>query len=227
MRRPRLVLADEHKLVLEGLQRILETEFEITGVARDGRTLVDIATKLQPDVVLTETTLPLLNGIEAVIRIRKKLPRIQAIFLTRHSDRQRLSHALRAGASGYLVKDCSGNEVRTAIREVFSGRSYITPLMTADLFSSFRESVRGSRQAELTERQREILQLVVEGHSLKDIAALLHISRKTVEFHKYGLMQALGVRTNIQLLQYAMEAGLAEAPKESDQKTRASRKPAG
>jgi DNA-binding NarL/FixJ family response regulator len=210
MRRPRLVLADEHTLVLEGLEYILRSDFDIVGVARDGRALVDLASRQQPDVVVTEATLPLLNGIEAVKRIRKRRPGIHAVFVTRHADREHLNEALRAGASGYLVKDCSGSEVIAALREVLRGRSYITPLMTADLFSSFRESLRANPRRDLTERQREVLQLVVEGHSLKDIAAILQISRKTVEFHKYGLMQMLGVRTNLQLLQYAIDAGLTQ-----------------
>jgi DNA-binding NarL/FixJ family response regulator len=208
MRRPRVVVADEHALMLEGLQHILQSEFDIVGSARDGRALIDLVIKLRPDLVLTETTLPLLSGIQAVTRIKKKLPRIHAVFVTRHSDRQRLAEAVRAEASGYLLKTCSGLELIAALREVLSGHSYITPQITSDLFSTFRESVPNPSTFKMTQRQREILQLIVEGHQFKDIAALLNISRKTVEYHKYTLMHGLGIRTNTQLIQYAIDNGL-------------------
>jgi DNA-binding NarL/FixJ family response regulator len=195
--------------MLEGLQHILQSEFEIVSTACDGRTLVNLALKLRPDLVLTETTLPLLNGIQAVTRIKKKLPRVHAVFLTRHLDRQRLGEAVIAQASGYLLKTCSGAEVIAAIKEVLSGRSYVTPKITSDLFSTFRQNVRDPEAFRLTDRQREILQLIVEGRSFKDIATLLNISRKTVEYHKYTLMHGLGLRTNTQLIQYAIDHGFA------------------
>ena len=207
MRQPRAVLADEHALVLEGFQLIVGSEVEVVGTARDGRTLVDVVYQLKPDLVLTEATLPLLSGIEAVARIRKRLPRTHAVFVTRQSDRQHLTAALRAGASGYLLKQCSGSERLAAVREIIAGRSYITPLITADLFSTFRESIAPAASADLTQRQREILQLIVEGHTIKEIAVVLNISRKTVEYHKYNLMQTLGIRTNTELLQYAITQG--------------------
>jgi DNA-binding NarL/FixJ family response regulator len=209
MEPPRIILADEHLLVLEGLQRILQPDFNVVGAVRDGRTLVDLAFKEKPDLVLTETSLPLLNGIEAVIRIKRAVPTVHALFITRHVDRQHLSAALQSGASGYLTKDCSGSEVIAAIREILAGRCYITPLITADLFSTFREKLQSSPVASPTERQREVLQLIVEGHSLKTIASLLHISKKTVEYHKYTLMQELGLHTNTQLIQYAIDHGIA------------------
>ena len=134
MEPPRIILADEHVLMLEGLQRILQAEFNVVGAVRDGRTLVELACKEKPDLVLTETLLPLLNGIEAVIRIKRALPSVHVLFVTRHVDRQHLSAALQSGASGYLTKDCSGLEVIAAIREILAGRRYVTPLMTADLF---------------------------------------------------------------------------------------------
>ena len=201
------MLADEHGLVLEGLQLIVESELEVVGTARDGRTLVDLVNKFRPDLVLTEVTLPLLSGIEAAVRIKKKLPRTHVIFVTRHSDRPHLTAALRAGASGYLIKDCSGSEVVAALRAIMNGSSYITPLVTADLFSTFRENIREGGKSELTPRQREILQLLAEGHSIKQIAGMLNISRKTVEYHKYNLMQASGAETTVQLLQYAIRHG--------------------
>jgi DNA-binding NarL/FixJ family response regulator len=213
MERSRLVLANEHVLFLEGLQRILESDFDIVGVAVDGRDLVELVLKLRPDLVVTETALPLLSGTEAVIRFKKVLPNIPVLFLTRHSDRQHLSSALQAGGSGYVVKHSSGAEVIVAIREILMGRSYISPLITSDLLSTFRDAFRQSGKIDLTERQREILQLITENHSIKDIASILHISRKTVEYHKYALMRALGFRTNTQLIQYAIDEGICERRK--------------
>jgi DNA-binding NarL/FixJ family response regulator len=210
MRRPRAVLADQYGLVLEGLQHIIEPEVEVVGTARDGRHLIAVVTKLQPDVIITEASLPLLSGVEAVIRIKKQLPRIHVIFLTRHADRKHLMDALYAGASGYLIKDCPGSEVLSAIREILKGRSYITPLVTADVISTLRETARDTASPGLTDRQREIMQLVVEGHSIKEIAAILNVSAKTVEYHKYGMMRRLGLRTNTQLVQYAIEHGFSE-----------------
>ena len=203
----RSVLADEHGLVLEGLQLIVQSELDVVGTARDGRTLVDLVYKLRPDLVLTELTLPLLSGAEAAVRIKKKLPRTHVVFLTRHLDRHHLTAGLRAGASGYLVKDCTAAEVVLALREIVSGRSYITPLVTADLFSTFRENVREGGTSKLTSRQREILQLLAEGHAIKQIAVMLNISPKTVEYHKYNLMGTIGVKTNAQLFQYAIRHG--------------------
>ena len=211
MRRPQSVLADEHILFLEGLESIVAPEIDVAGVARDGRALVELATRLRPDLILTEIALPLLSGTEAVVRIRKKLPRARAIFITKHLEKTHLTAALAAGASGYLTKNCTGAEVRAALKEIMSGRSYITPLITADLFATFRENVRQS-SVRLTERQREVLQLVVEGHSIKEIAEILKVSRKTVDYHKYNLMQSVGARNTAQLLQYAIKEGFGTQP---------------
>jgi DNA-binding NarL/FixJ family response regulator len=193
--------------MLEGLQYILQGEFEVIGTARDGRSLVDLTLKLRPDLILTETTLPIINGIQAVTRIKKKLPRVHAVFITKHLDRQRLSEAVLAQASGYLLKTCSGAELIAALKEILSGRSYITPQITSDLFSTFRDNIRDAESFHLTDRQREVLQLIVEGRPFKEIASVLNISRKTVEYHKYTMMQGLGLRTNTQLIQYAIDHG--------------------
>jgi DNA-binding NarL/FixJ family response regulator len=193
---------------MDALQCLFAPEFEVVGTAGDGRTLVEIACRLRPDLVLSEVTLPLLNGVEAAIRLKKRLPQTHVLFVTKHSDREHLHEALRAGASGYLLKNCTGEEIIAAIHEILSGRCYITPGMTRDLFSAVRQGVPNPQSPALTVRQREILQLVAEGHSLKDISAMLNISRKTVEYHKYGLMRSLNVRTTAELIQYALTVGL-------------------
>lgn len=207
MRRPQIVLGDEHALVLEGIQRIIEADVDVVGTACDGRTLVEVAKARKPELVLTEISLPLLSGIEAITRIRRKLARTRAVILTKYKDREHIAAALDAGAAGYLIKDCPGSELLTGIREVLSGRSYITPLVTSDLFSTFRERLGEAAPAVMTERQRDVLQLLVESYGMDEIGALLNISRKTVEYHKCKLMETLGVENRSQLLQYAITHG--------------------
>ena len=205
MKRPRIVIAEQRLLMLEGLQRIVEPDFEVIYTARDGRNLVSFVEKAPPDVVLTGIVLPLLSGIEAISRIRKSLPNVRAVFLSGEPDRDLLSAAVHAGAAGYVVTDCSANELVTGLHEVMAGRSYITPLIAEDLLSRLRAGLAKTDAQKLSGRQREILQLIAEGYQLKEIGAMLNISHKTVEYHKYALMQSLGFRTTAQLIQYALE----------------------
>ncbi len=209
MSRPRVLLADDHTMILAGLRSLLESDFDLVGTAEDGRALLDAAVQLKPDVIMMDISMPLLNGIEAARQLKKTVPQSRIIFLTMHADVGYVKEAFKAGASGYLIKRSAATELVTAINEVMKGRTYVTPLVTKDMMDSFLEpsSSPEKLQSRLTPRQREVLQLVAEGHSNKEIASILNVSAKTVEFHKYNLMQALGIRTTAELTQYAMRHG--------------------
>ena len=210
MKRPRLVLGDDHAIILDGLRRILEPHFDIVGSAPDGRALVAAAQELRPDVVVADISMPLLNGIEAARQIRKAHPRVKIVFLTMHPDVTYATEAFRAGASGYVLKNSAAAELVTAIQEVLKGRTYLTPLVAKDVIASLLEAPAQPEKLSpaLTSRQREILQLVAEGRSAKDIATILNISPRTVEFHKYRIREVLGLRSTAELTQYAIKHGI-------------------
>jgi len=206
--RPRVLVADDHTIVAEGLRSLLEPEFELVGVVQDGRSLIAEAKRIRPEVIVLDISMPLLNGIEAAQQIHKSDPNIKLIFLTMHPDVAFVREAFRAGASAYLLKRAAVSELVTAIRETLKGRSYLTPLITHETLHFFldkpSETVAG-QSSELTLRQREVLQLVAEGRSIKEIASILHISPKTAAFHKYRIMDELGLRTTAELTQYAIK----------------------
>jgi DNA-binding NarL/FixJ family response regulator len=208
----RLLLADDHALFLEGLGKLLEPEFDIVGTVKDGLTLVTEAQCLKPDAILMDIAMPLLNGMEAARQLHKSVPQSKLIFVTMHTDRTFVTEAFRAGASGYLLKQSAGSELVFAIREVLKGHQYVTPMVTkgvlhAVLTARSQHQPRVSSGA-LTMRQREILQLVAEGLSLRDIAQRLNISIKTVEYHKSRLMERLGFRSTAELTKYAITEGI-------------------
>jgi DNA-binding NarL/FixJ family response regulator len=205
VKRPRLIVADEHALVAAGIRSLLEDEYDVAGIAGDGRALLAMAETLRPDLILLGVSLPLLNGIETARRLRRSLPRTKVIFVTMQADPAYLTEALRAGCCGYVLKRCAPDELFTAIREALKGRSYITPLVARDL-SARRKP--GRFAATLTERQREVLQLVAEGRSTKEIAAVLHVSTKTVEFHRSSTARKLGLHTTAELTKYAINHGI-------------------
>ena len=213
MNRPRILLADDHNLILDGLCSLLESDFDLVGTVEDGRALLEAAERLKPDVIIMDISMPLLNGIEAARQLKKSVPQSKLVFLTMHGDVAYVKEALRVGASGYLVKRSAAAELVTALHEVLKGRTYITPLVTKDMMKSFLDPTDEPDKLEsrLTPRQREVLQLVAEGHSNKEIANILKVSTKTVEFHKYNLMQALGIRTTAELTQYAIRHGYISA----------------
>lgn len=210
MKRPRVLLGDDHAIILDGLRRILEPTFEVVGAAPDGRALVAAAQELRPDVIVADISMPLLNGIEAARQLRKLESRAKIVFLTMHPDVAYAAEAFRAGASGYVLKNSAASELVTAIEESLKGRTYLTPLVAKDLIASLLESPAHPEKPlpPLTPRQREILQLVAEGRSAKDIAGILNISPRTVEFHKYRIMEVLGLRTTAELTQYAIKHGI-------------------
>lgn len=213
-KRPRVLLADDHTLVLEGLRRLLEDQCELVGMVEDGRALLDAAPRLAPDVILLDISMPLLNGLDAARRLRALVPRSRIIILTMHADPTYASEAFEAGAAGYLLKRSAASELAVAIAAVLAGRRYLTPLISSDaLRASAPLSVTvPPTLGKLTPRQREVLQLVAEGHTARDIGARLGISVKTVEFHKANLMDRLGVRTASELTKYAVAHGLTELP---------------
>ncbi len=210
MRRPRVLLADDHKIVAEGLRRLLEPEFELVGTVEDGRALVAAAQKLNPDVIVADISMPLLNGIEAARQLKKGNSKAKIVFLTMHPDVTYATRALEAGASGYVLKHAAPSELITAIKEVLNGRIYLTPMIAKDVLESVSGGPHKKRKSdlELTPRQREVVQLTSEGRSAKEIASILNISTRTVEFHKYRVMESLGLRTNADLIQYAIRHGI-------------------
>ncbi|MGE5255749.1 MAG: response regulator [Hyphomicrobiales bacterium] len=210
MKIPRVLLADDHKIVLEGLRGLLETEFDIVGTVEDGRALVAEAKQLSPDVVVADISMPGLNGMDAARQIRKIDERIKIVFLTMHSDVTYAAGAFAAGASGFVLKHSAPQELITAIREAVQGRTYITPMIAGDLIGSYQNgSIRPVElKAALSPRQKEVLQLLAEGKSTKEVAALLNISPRTAEFHKYRMMEQLKLKTSAELIQYAVKHGL-------------------
>ena len=211
MKRPRVLLADDHKIIVEGMRSLLQSEFELVGTVEDGRAMVAAAKELKPDVIVADISMPLLNGIETARQLKKANVEAKIIFLTMHPDVTYATRALEAGASGYVLKHSAPSELITAIKEALSGRTYVAPAIAKDVLHFFAKGSRKRRKDVIgpTPRQREVLQLLAEGHLAKDIASILHISIRTVEFHKYRMMENLGLHTNADLNQYAIKHGLA------------------
>ena len=210
MRKIRVLLADDHKIVLEGLKSLLEPEFDLVGTVEDGRALVKEAERLHPDVIVADISMPLLNGIEAVRQIKKTDDRIKVVFLTMHPDVTYATMAFDAGASGYVLKHSASRELITAINDVMKERTYVTPMIAGELLQTYKKAQPGQDvfNKKLTSRQEEILQLLAEGHPTKEIANLLHISPRTVETHKYNMMQELKLKTTADLIKYAIKQGI-------------------
>jgi len=211
MKKPRVMLADDHKIVLEGLRGLLGTDFELVGEAANGQQLVELAPELNPDVIVADVSMPLLNGIEAARKLREAGCAAKIVFLTMHPDVVYATRALDAGASGYVLKHSASDELVEAINVALRGGTYLSPQVrnpaVDELLDETRRHVKGS--IELTGRQREVLQLLAEGKSAKEIGGLLGISARTVETHKYKMMDGLGLKTSAELVQYAIKMGLA------------------
>jgi len=214
MPKARLLIADDHPLILEGLRRILEPRFEVVGAAGDGRALVAAAERLKPDIVLLDIAMPLLNGIEAARQIHEFLPRTKIVVISQQADRHYVQAAFRAGASAYVIKQSAAADLLAALDEVQEGRFYVSDTVSKGMPEALLCATRNPADlfgAELTPRQREVLQLIAEGKSAKEIADLLKISPKTVEFHKASIMDELGLRTTAELTRYAVAAGIVPA----------------
>jgi DNA-binding NarL/FixJ family response regulator len=205
MSRPRVLLADDHALLLGAFEKLLSADCDIVGQVSDGRALVDAAEELKPDVIVLDISMPLLNGLEAARQIKQKARGAKLVFLTMNEDTDLAAEAFRAGASGYLLKRSAASELLTAIREVLQGRSYVTPLITEGLVGSLLHGADHAPSRELTPRQREVLQLLAEGRSMKEVASLLNLTPRTVAFHKYRIMEQLKVKSTAELVQYAVK----------------------
>jgi DNA-binding NarL/FixJ family response regulator len=203
-------MADDHKMVIEGLRHILESEFEMVGTVEDGRALLEASNKMRPDVIVADISMPMLNGIEAVRQIKKDDPHTKVVFLTMHPDVSYATEAFEAGASGYVLKHSASSELITAIHEALKGRTYVTPMIAGELMESYKHGNHKKNEAlsKLSTRQREVLQLLAEGKLAKEVAGILNISTRTVEFHKYKIMEALGIKTFAELVQYAVKHGI-------------------
>lgn len=203
--RARLVIADDHTLLAEACKRILEPEFEVVAVVNNGRALLEVGAQIKPDVALVDIAMPRLNGLDAAEELRRLVPSIKIVFLTMNLDAQVAAEAFRRGASAYVVKNSAVDELLTAIREVLKGQSFLSPLITEDtVHVLLRNGNNSELDKRITARQREVLQLLAEGMSMKEIANTLNVKPGTVAFHKYRAMESLGLKTNSDLLRYAI-----------------------
>jgi DNA-binding NarL/FixJ family response regulator len=205
--RPRVLLADDHSVMAEALRSLLYDYCEIIGIVADGRELVAEAAELKPDLIVADIGMPLLNGMDAAEQIKQTLPRMRFVFLTMIDDPNLAAAALRLGPVGYVLKHSAASELRTAIDEVMHGRSFITPRLRPENWAVQKERAQQASK-ELTLRQRDVLQLLAEGRPMKEIADLLRVSEKTVEFHKYQIMKSYNLRNNSDLVLYALKNGL-------------------
>jgi len=206
MSKSRILIADDHALIGELCKRLLESEFEVVGVVADGRTVIRKATELKPDVILLDIAMPGLNGLDAAQRVKTALPSTKILFLTMNSDPEVAAEAFRRGGSGYLIKTCASTEVVVAVREILRGKTYLSPKLPRDLVNDLRRRGKSmvSEERRLTERQREVLQLLAEGKAMKEIGTILHMTTRTVAFHKYRIMEVLGATSTSDLVRYAV-----------------------
>ena len=207
MKRTRIILADDHALVSDAIKNLLEPEFEVVATFANGRALVDQAPQLKPDVVLLDIGMPVMNGLIAGQRLKQMMPSVRLVYMTANEDADMASEAFRLGASGYLVKTSGAPELVNAIRKVIRGMPYVTPCFTNDMIGSYVQNLkRRKAKNDLTLRQKEVLQLLVEGRSMKEAAFILNVTPRTVAFHKYAMMEMLSLRTSAELIQYAMKS---------------------
>jgi len=209
MAKPRLLLADDHELLLDGLKKLLEPEFDLVDAVSNGRAAVAAYERLRPELVLLDVGLPILNGIEAARQVRAITPSAKILFVTMQTDRIYVEEAFRAGGSGYVVKQSAARELVQAIRIVLAGGTYVSPVIAAKTGAPPSANPRELFGGKLTPRQREVLQLIAEGKAMKEIAHILGISIRTVEFHKNRIMDELGMRSTAELTRYALDHGLA------------------
>ena len=204
---PRVILADDHTIIVEAFRKLLEPHAEVVGTVSDGRALLETAQQLKPDVVVVDIGMPLMNGLEAGLRLKELMPEVRLIFLTMNEDPDLAVEAMRAGASAYLLKSSAGSELIRAIQMAFKKRFYITPRIAGRMQKVFISNPRPKARAKaLTPRQREVIQLLAEGKSMKEAASVLKVAPRTVAFHKYRIMDLLGLRTTADLIQFAIKS---------------------
>jgi DNA-binding NarL/FixJ family response regulator len=210
MKRSRVLIADDHSMVIDGLRALLEPEYEVVGAVNDGRAVLPEVRRLRPDVVVIDISMPLLNGLDCARQLRDAGCTAKILILTMHPDATLAQEALAAGASGYVLKSSPGSELKAALGDVLRGRIYLSPAVTRDMDEVMGRmtSIHQDVWARLTPRQREVLQLLAEGKSHKEVANVLNISVKTAEYHKYAILDKLGLKTNAELVQYAIRHGI-------------------
>jgi DNA-binding NarL/FixJ family response regulator len=205
MTRPRILMADDHAMLLDAFKALLEPEFDVVGTVTDGRMLLEEFSRLHPDVVVLDIAMPLLNGLDAGRQLRAQRKSVKLIYLTMNPNPDVAGEALRLGASGYVLKSSAFQELTQAIHEALRDRTYITPLITSGAVGSL---IHQASRPELTMRQREVLQLLAEGRSMKEVGAILNLTPRTVAFHKYRMMEQLRLKTSAELVQFAVKQGV-------------------
>lgn len=210
MIKTRIIIADDHQILSDAIKNLLEPEYDVVGTFTDGETLIAGAHGLSPDVVLLDVSMPTMNGLIACSRLVKMFPRIKVVFLTMNQDLEVVGEAFRCGAAGYVLKTSAASELKTAIREVLHGGYFATPLLTEGMIGSFVQNFKHKKHHhDLTVRQKEVLQLLAEGYSMKQVAYKLNITTRTVAFHKYAMMDELGITSSAELVSYFMRSGLS------------------
>jgi DNA-binding NarL/FixJ family response regulator len=209
MKRPRIILADDHTLIVDAIKNLLQPEFEVVGTFADGRALLDSAPKLKPDLIVLDIAMPNMSGLNAGARLKELMPTVKLIYLTMNADPDMAGEAFRLGASAYLLKNCAATELVRAIRDALRGGFYVTPLMTEGMVGSYIQKFKQRKStSNLTLRQKEVLQLLAEGRSMKEAAFILNVSPRTIAFHKYTMMDHLHIRSSAGLIEYAMKQSL-------------------
>ena len=208
MTKARVLIADDHTLVAEAFKRLLEPECEVVGMVADGRALLRMAPQVNPELVLVDLNMPLLNGLDASEQLKQVLPKIKIIVLTMNEDPEIAAETMNKWASGYLLKKSAGSELLKAVRDVLRGGKYVTPALQEAIAEIVARDSRSEAARTLTPRQREVLQLLAEGHTMKEAAAILNVATRTVAFHKYRIMQDFGLANNSELLRFAMKQKL-------------------
>jgi DNA-binding NarL/FixJ family response regulator len=212
MKKPRIIFADDHTILIEALKSLVEPEFEVVALCSDGRELIKAAAELNPSLIVLDIGMPTMNGLSAGQRLKQILPTVKLVYLTMNQDPDMASEAFRLGASAYLLKTSAGSELIRALREVMRGGTYVTPLMTEGMVGSFIQNFKQRKTGnQLTLRQKEVLQLLAEGRSMKEAAFILDVSPRTVAFHKYTMMDHLNIRSSAELIEYAMKSALVPA----------------
>jgi DNA-binding NarL/FixJ family response regulator len=204
MSKPRVIIADDHTMLVEAFEKLLSPECDVVAKVADGRALLAAVDELRPDVVVLDLSMPLLNGLDAARQIKQTHPSVRIVFVTMNEDPDLAAQAFRMGGAAYLLKRSAGSELLTAIREAMRHRSYVTPLVTEGMLGALMHSHQETSAPQLTARQREVLQLLAEGKSMKEVASILNVAPRTVAFHKYRMMEQLKIKTNAELIQYAI-----------------------
>jgi len=209
--RTTVLLADDHKMFAQGLRALLEDEFDLVGSVENGQALVDAAAKSNPDVIVVDISMPVMNGLDAVRQLKERRIPAKIIFLTMHADDRLLAEAFRCGGSGYVLKQSAGEELILAIKQVLAGHKYVTPLLAKEWVEDVSKGIDVRKKLALTPRQREVLRLIIEGCTMKEVANRMGISTRTAESHKYEMMEGMGVDSTAELIQYAVKIGLTDS----------------